>query len=93
MLDTALNPLAAHDLSRYDRIVVALSGGKDFIASTLALIEAGAKPEQLVFFHHLVDGREGSSLMDWPTTDSYVEAFVRHVQGQLIWTWREGGFV
>ena len=91
MLDTAVNPLAAHDLSRYDRIVIALSGGKDSIASTLAVIEAGAKAEQLLFFHHLVDGREGSTLFDWPTTDSYVEAFVKHVGGELVWSWRIGG--
>ena len=91
MLDTALNPLAAHDLSRYDRIVVALSGGKDSVAATLALLEAGAKREQIVFFHHLVDGRD-SDLMDWPSTEAYVAAFARHIGSPVVWSWREGGF-
>ena len=50
MLDTAVNPLAAHDLSRYDRIVIALSGGKDSIASTLAVIEAGANISMKIFY-------------------------------------------
>jgi hypothetical protein len=60
MLDAVTHSIAALDLRSYDRIVVALSGGKDSIASTLALIEAGAQTQQLLFFHHLVDGRDGS---------------------------------
>ena len=43
MLDAVTHSIAALDLRSYDRIVVALSGGKDSIASTLALIEAGAQ--------------------------------------------------
>jgi len=91
MLDAVTHSLATFDLHSYDRIVVALSGGKDSIASTLALLEAGVTPDKLIFFHHLVDGREGSDLFDWPSTEAYVAAFVAHIGGELWWTWREGG--
>lgn len=85
-------PAPMLDLASYDRILIALSGGKDSVASTLALIEAGARREQLAFIHHEVDGREGSSLMDWGATPGYCRAFADHFQAPLINSWRKGGF-
>lgn len=85
-------PVPLLDLKSYDRIVIALSGGKDSVASTLALLEAGARPEQLIFIHHEVDGREGSTLMDWGATPGYCQAFADHFGAPLIHSWREGGF-
>ncbi|MGH6782067.1 MAG: phosphoadenosine phosphosulfate reductase family protein, partial [Sphingomonadaceae bacterium] len=85
-------PVPLLDLKSYDRIVIALSGGKDSVASTLALLEAGARAEQLMFIHHEVDGREGGSMMDWGATPGYCQAFAGHFHAPLISSWREGGF-
>ncbi|EGG79263.1 hypothetical protein SXCC_00041 [Gluconacetobacter sp. SXCC-1] len=44
------------DLRGYDHIIVALSGGKDSVASLLAALELGARPESIELWHHDVDG-------------------------------------
>lgn len=56
----------------YDRYVVAFSGGKDSLACLLHLLECGVDRSKIELHHHLVDGREGSTLFDWPVTESYV---------------------
>lgn len=61
------------DLTSYDRIIVAVSGGKDGTACLLALLEAGALKDRLELWHHEVDG-QGPSFMDWPSTSPYVSA-------------------
>lgn len=48
----------------YDHIIVAMSTGKDSLACHLKLIEDGANPAKIEWWHHDVDGQEGSSLMD-----------------------------
>lgn len=53
------------DLDLYDRIVLCMSGGKDSIASLLRLIDMGVDLSKVELWHHDVDGREGSRLMDW----------------------------
>ena len=85
-------PVPLLDLKSYDRIVFALSGGKDSVAAALALKEAGARPDQIMFIHHEVDGREGSTLMDWAASPGYCRAFADHFGAPLISSWREGGF-
>jgi diphthamide synthase (EF-2-diphthine--ammonia ligase) len=49
------------------------SGGKDSLAAMLLLLELGVSPERIENHHHEVDGREGSRLMDWPVTHSYMQ--------------------
>lgn len=92
MLDVTPSTLSRIDLASYDIILTALSGGKDSIASFLALIEAGADPAAMAVIHHHVDGLEGSTLMDWPSTPGYCEAFARHFNVPIIHSWRQGGF-
>ncbi|MGG2299574.1 hypothetical protein ACQUZQ_19275 [Aeromonas veronii] len=65
------------DLSIYDRIVVCMSGGKDSIASVLHLRESGVDMSKVELWHHDIDGREGSQLMDWHFMASYNQAFGR----------------
>ena len=85
-------PSPTVDPTTYDRVVVAFSGGKDSIACVLALLEAGVHPSRIELCHHLVDGREGSTLMDWPCTEAYVRAFGNALGIAVFFSWREGGF-
>jgi 3'-phosphoadenosine 5'-phosphosulfate sulfotransferase (PAPS reductase)/FAD synthetase len=85
-------PAPSVDPTTYDRVVVAFSGGKDSVACVLALLEAGVDRRRIELWHHLVDGREGSTLMDWPCTEAYVRAFADALGLAVFFSWREGGF-
>lgn len=76
----------------YDHIIVAFSGGKDSAACVLHLLECGVPAERIELWHHDVDGREGSDLMDWPVTREYVKAFAKALDMRLYFSWLEGGF-
>lgn len=78
-------------LSDYDEIIVLMSGGKDSLACLLHLLDLGVPRENLHLHHHLVDGREGSTLMDFPITESYCEALAKAFGIPLTYSWREGG--
>lgn len=80
------------DLGSYDRFVVFFSGGKDSIACVLHLLEEGVPAEKIELHHHLVDGNEGSRLMDWPVTNAYCAAVSRALSMSYLTSWREGGF-
>lgn len=79
-------------LDQYDVIVVAFSGGKDSLACVLHLLELGVPTSKIELWHHLVDGREGSRLMDWPVTESYCQVVADHLGIPLFFSWKEGGF-
>jgi 3'-phosphoadenosine 5'-phosphosulfate sulfotransferase (PAPS reductase)/FAD synthetase len=82
----------APDLSRYDRIVVAFSGGKDSLACLLRLFDLGVEPSRIELHHHDVDGREGSTLMDWPATRGYCRSVASAFGVRLFFPWKVGGF-
>lgn len=82
----------APDLSSYDRFLVCMSGGKDSVACLLHLLEQGVDRSRIELHHHLVDGREGSDLMDWPVTESYCEALAKALELRLFFSWKTGGF-
>lgn len=79
------------DLDSYDLFLIALSGGKDSIALLLRLLELGVPREKIELHHHLVDGKEGSTLMDWPITESYCEAVAKAFEVSITFSWRRGG--
>jgi 3'-phosphoadenosine 5'-phosphosulfate sulfotransferase (PAPS reductase)/FAD synthetase len=79
-------------LADYDRFLVFFSGGKDSVACFLWLIEQGIPVEKIELHHHLVDGREGSTLMDWPVTTDYCKRFAEAFGVRMSFSWREGGF-
>ncbi len=79
------------DLSSYDAIIVALSGGKDSIACLCLLLDAGVDPDRIELWHHDVDGH-GGSFMDWPSTLPYVQALAAAFSVPLYCSWRNGGF-
>lgn len=80
------------DPSTYDRYIVFFSGGKDSIACLLTLLELGISKDKIELHHHIVDGCEGSSLMDWPVTNDYCRSFARAFNLPIYFSWREGGF-
>jgi 3'-phosphoadenosine 5'-phosphosulfate sulfotransferase (PAPS reductase)/FAD synthetase len=76
----------------YDHIIVAMSTGKDSLACHLKLIEDGADPAKIEWWHHDVDGQEGSTLMDWPITRAYGAKLADAFGVPLYFSWKEGGF-
>lgn len=80
------------DLGNYDTIIVAFSGGKDSLACLLHLLDAGVPREKIELWHHDVDGREGSTLMDWPCTRDYCRAVARAFGLPIYFSWKVGGF-
>lgn len=80
------------DLSSYDCILVGFSGGKDSQACVLDLLERGVEPSRIELLHHLIDGREGSTLMDWPVTEDYCKRFAEAFGMRISFSWRKGGF-
>lgn len=80
------------DLGSYNYFIVAFSGGKDSLACLLTLLEHGVPRERIELWHHDVDGREGSELMDWPCTRGYCRAVALALGIKLYFSWLEGGF-
>jgi 3'-phosphoadenosine 5'-phosphosulfate sulfotransferase (PAPS reductase)/FAD synthetase len=88
----ALPEPTLEELLSYDFIIIGFSGGKDSVASFLRCLEMGVPLEKIELWHHIVDGREGSKLMDWPVTNSYCRAFAEHFGVPIYYTWKHGGF-
>jgi len=80
------------DLDSYDKIIVAFSGGKDSIACFLYLLDLGVPKYKIELWHHSIDGREGSTLMDWNCTESYCKAFAKAFDVPLYFSWKVDGF-
>ena len=80
------------NIFEYDRYVVFFSGGKDSLACVLHLLDQGVDRDRIELHHHLIDGNEGSDLMDWPVTDGYCQAVATHLGVTYRKSWREGGF-
>lgn len=80
------------DLDEYSRIVIFSSGGKDSMACLLHLLDLGVPKSKLEIHHHDVDGREGSTLMDWPVTHAYVERIGIEFDIPVFFSWKVGGF-
>lgn len=79
-------------LKDYDRVVLFFSGGKDSVGCFLHLLDLGVPRDKIELHHHLVDGREGSPLMDWPITEDYCRKFAQAFGVPIFFSWKEGGF-
>ena len=79
-------------INSYDSIIVCMSGGKDSIASLLHLFDLGADRSRIELWHHDVDGREGSTLMDWPCMADYCRALAQSFGLPIYYSWLEHGF-
>lgn len=80
------------DLDTYDYIIVAFSGGKDSQAAFLHLLDLGVPKEKIELWHHIIDGKEGSTLMDWKCTEDYCRKFAEAFEVPIYFSWKEGGF-
>jgi len=89
-----MNPtaLTTKQLNSYDYIIVAFSGGKDSQAMFLDLLERGVDKNKIELWHHIIDGREGSTLMDWFCTEDYCRQFAKAFNVPIYFSWKEGGF-
>lgn len=88
----AAEAAARIDLGSYDYVIVAFSGGKDSLAALLYLLDLGVDPSRIELWHHDVDGREGSRLMDWPVTRDYVRRVGEALGIKTYFSWKVGGF-
>ena len=84
--------LAELDLASYDKIIVAFSGGKDSLACLLHLLDEGVPRSRIELWHHDIDGREGSTLMDWPCTRDYCAKVAAAFKLPIYYSWKVGGF-
>jgi 3'-phosphoadenosine 5'-phosphosulfate sulfotransferase (PAPS reductase)/FAD synthetase len=87
-----IGPTGPEDVLGYDYYVIAFSGGKDSVSLALFLLEQGVPPEKIELWHHLVDGREGSDLVDWPCTTGYCSAVAAALGMPIYFSWKRGGF-
>nr|WP_305910583.1 phosphoadenosine phosphosulfate reductase family protein [Methylomarinum sp. Ch1-1]MDP4523354.1 phosphoadenosine phosphosulfate reductase family protein [Methylomarinum sp. Ch1-1] len=69
-----------------------MSGGKDSIASLLHIQEMGVDMSKVELWHHDVDGREGSQLMDWIFMADYNRKLSDAFNVPLYFSWLDGGF-
>lgn len=80
------------DLSKYQRIIVAFSGGKDSAACVLHLLDLGADPAAIELWHHVIDDPAARLRMDWPSTTAYCRAFAAAFGLRLYLSGKAGGF-
>ncbi|KKN80243.1 hypothetical protein LCGC14_0332120 [marine sediment metagenome] len=83
----------AIDPTEYDHIIVGFSGGKDSLACVLKLLrEYPEVKDKIELWHHDIDGREGSELMDWAITPDYCRAVAEALDLPIYFQWKVGGF-
>ena len=79
-------------LTEYDFIIVSFSGGKDSQACVAKLLADGAPRDKIELWHQHVDGDKPGSLMDWPCTPAYCQAYADEMGMELHHQWKDGGF-
>jgi len=83
--------LTKEQLSNYDKIIIAFSGGKDSTASFLDILDAGVDKSKIELWHHDIDGH-GDKFMDWHITPDYCKKFAEAFDITIYFSWKEGGF-
>ncbi len=79
------------ELLLYDHYILCFSGGNDWTAAFLHLLESGVPKEKIELLYHLVNGK-AEVIMDWPVTEAYCRAFARHFEVPIFFSWKAGGF-
>ncbi len=78
------------DLDQYDSIIIAMSAGKDSIASLLRLFDMGVDRSKIELWHHDIDS-DSSQLMDWAFMLDYNRKLARVFDLPLYFSALEGG--
>ena len=81
-------------LDQYHKVLVSSSGGKDSVACLLHLLELGVPREKIELWHQCVDGaptQERVEFLDWPVSESYVQALGDVFDLPVRYQWRDGG--
>lgn len=79
-------------LASYDKIIIYFSGGKDSLACLLFILWLGVALSKIELWHHEIDGREGSTLMDWTITPDYCRKVAAAFGLPIFFSWKVGGF-
>lgn len=79
------------NIEKYDKFIVAFSGGKDSIACVLLFLSLGVDKNKIELWHHIVDG-EGETLMEWEVTEDYCRKFAEAFGIPIYFSWKVGGF-
>ncbi len=80
------------DLDEYDVFLVFMSSGKDSLAALKYLLDRGVPKSKIELHHHLVDGNEGSTLMDWAFMEDFTVKLAKALDIPLYMSWLKGGF-
>ncbi|MDD9309799.1 phosphoadenosine phosphosulfate reductase family protein [Cytobacillus firmus] len=80
-------------LDDYDHIIVSESGGKDSMACLFKLLDMGVDRSKIELWHQSVDGsfEDPLEFMDWPVTESYIQAVGEHFGIPVSFQWRDRG--
>jgi 3'-phosphoadenosine 5'-phosphosulfate sulfotransferase (PAPS reductase)/FAD synthetase len=80
-------------LDEYDHIIVSESGGKDSMACLFHLLNLGVPSEKIELWHQSVDGygEQYVEFLDWPVSESYIEAVGEHFRIKTAFQWRDKG--
>lgn len=87
------NTVSLLPLDEYDHIIISESGGKDSMVCLFYLLDQGIPKEKIELWHQSLDGGGNDliDLMDWPVTESYINAVGEHFGIKTSFQWREGG--
>lgn len=88
-----VNPIELFPLDEYDKIIISESGGKDSITCLFKLLDDGIPPEKIELWHQSIDGggEQHVDFMDWPVTESYIEAVGQYFGIKTVFQWRAFG--
>ncbi|MEX2462045.1 MAG: phosphoadenosine phosphosulfate reductase family protein [Paenibacillaceae bacterium] len=86
-------PVLLHPFYWYDKIIISESGGKDSMACLFYLLDIGIPPSKIELWHQSVDGGgdQYTDFLDWPVTESYIEAVGQHFGIKTCFQWRANG--
>lgn len=85
-------PVNLFPLNEYDYFLISESGGKDSIVCLWHLLDLGIDPAKIQLWHQSIDGgTSGPEFLDWPVTESYVDAVGQLYGIKTSYQWRENG--